>query len=89
MKYVLVLWLCSVISGKCTSSVVPGYQYKTHWDCVYSGYGFSQKVFTELEDREEWDKDYINKHKMVVKFECLEFPEDKIIIPKKKPKIIT
>ena len=85
MKFVLVLWLCSVITGKCTSSVIPGYQYNTHWDCVYSGYGFSQKVFTELEDREEWTKEYINYHKMVVKFECQEVITD--IIPPPKPKI--
>lgn len=84
MKFVLVLWLCSVVSGKCTSSIIPGYQYKTHWDCVYSGYGFSQKVFKELEDTEEWTKDYINYHKMVVKFECKEVITD--IIPPPKPK---
>lgn len=88
MKFVLILYLCSMLNGSCSSSHVPGYSFDTHYDCVFSGYGISQKVFKALEeDEEDFTREYINNKRMVVKFECKALPEEKIIIPKPKPKV--
>ena len=35
-------------------------------------YGVAQKTFQNLSELEEWDTDYINQNKIVVKFECRE-----------------
>jgi hypothetical protein len=44
-----------------------------------------------LDDNEEWDKEYVEKNQIVVKFQCkgLKVAEEKITIPPKKPKINT
>jgi len=83
-KFILVLHMCSMISGQCPSSTVAGYQYSTHYDCVASGYKLAHNTFLALEQLEEWDKDHVEKHKMVVKFECRSV---KILIPLEKPKV--
>ena len=70
MKYILVLYLCSMVSGECPSSTISMYQFDNHYDCVDAGYGVSQQTFRNLEVLEEWDKDYINEHKIAVRFEC-------------------
>ena len=69
-KYLLVLYMCSMTAGTCPSSTVAGYQFDTHYDCVNAGYGLAQKTFRNLEELEEWDKNYINENKIVIKFEC-------------------
>jgi hypothetical protein len=51
---------------------------------VASGYKLAHNTFVALEQLEEWDKDHIEKHKMVVKFECRSV---KILIPLEKPKV--
>ena len=70
MKYILVLYLCSMVSGECPSSTISMYQFDNHYDCVDAGYGVSQQTFRNLEELEEWDKDYINENKIAVRFEC-------------------
>ena len=70
MKYILVLYLCSMVSGECPSSTISMYQFDNHYDCVNAGYGVSQQTFRNLEVLEEWDRDYINEHKIAVRFEC-------------------
>ena len=72
MKYVLVLYMCSMLSGKCPSSTFAGYQFTNHYDCVNAGYAIAQKTYRNLSELEEWNIDYINKNKIVVKFECKE-----------------
>tara|TARA_R100001509_G_C4807953_1_gene195421 strand:- start:258 stop:458 length:201 start_codon:yes stop_codon:yes gene_type:complete len=57
-------------AGTCPSSTVAGYQFDTHYDCVNAGYGLAQKTFRNLEELEDWDKNYINENKIVIKFEC-------------------
>ena len=70
MKFILVLYMCSMLSNSCPSSTISGYQFENHYDCVNAGYGVSQQTFRNLEALEEWDKDYINEHKIAVRFEC-------------------
>ena len=72
MKYVLVLYMCSMLSGKCPSSTFAGYQFDNHYDCVNAGYAVAQSTFRNLEELEEYNRDYIEQSKIVVKFECRE-----------------
>lgn len=82
-KFILVLWMCSMATGQCPSSSVPGYQFSNHFDCVNAGYGVAQKTFKALEELEDYDKNFIEESKLVVKFECRPIT---ITIPKPKPK---
>ena len=72
MKYVLVLYMCSMLSNSCPSSTVSGYQFESHYDCVNAGYAIAQNTFRNLEEIEEYNRDYIEQSKIVVKFECRE-----------------
>ena len=59
-------------TGQCPSSHVPGYQFNTHYDCVNAGYAVAQSTFRNLKELEEWDREYLEQSKIVVKFECRE-----------------
>ena len=72
MKYILVLYMCSMLSNNCPTSTIAGYQFNTHYDCVNTGYAVAQSTFRNLEELEEYSKDYIEQSKIVVKFECRE-----------------
>ena len=72
MKYILVLYMCSMLSNSCPSSTVSGYQFESHFDCVNAGYAIAQNTFRNLEEIEEYNRDYIEQSKIVVKFECRE-----------------
>jgi len=75
MKYILVLYMCSMATGKCPSNSIAGYQFNTHYDCVNSGYAVAQTTFRNLLEIEDWDQDHINKNKIVIKFECRKLGE--------------
>ena len=64
--------MCSITSGQCPSSTVAGYQFTNHYDCVVSGYRVAHNTFLNLKELEEYERDYIEKNKIVVKFECKE-----------------
>ena len=70
MKYILILYMCSMSTGQCPNSSISGYQFESHYDCVNAGYAIAQKTYRNLKELEDWDTDYINKNKIVVKFEC-------------------
>ena len=72
MKYILVLYMCSMLSNNCPQSTIAGYQFNTHYDCVNAGYAIAQSTFRNLKELEEWDRQYIEQSKIVVKFECRE-----------------
>ena len=72
MKYLLILYFCSLNTGQCPSSVISGYQFTSHYDCVNGGYAVAQKTYRNLKEHKEWDMEYINKNKIVIKFECKE-----------------
>ena len=76
MKYILILYMCSMVTGECPSSTIAGYQFESHYQCVDAGYGVSQQTYRNLQAIEEWDINYINKNKIVVKFECKELKVD-------------
>ena len=62
--------MCSMATGECPSSTIAGYQFTNHYDCVNAGYGVAQKTFRSLEELEEFERDYIEKEKIAIKFEC-------------------
>ena len=72
MKYILILYMCSMVSGECPSSTISGYQFESHYQCVDAGYGVSQQTFRNLEDLEEWNREYIEQQKIAIRFECKE-----------------
>ena len=72
MKYILVLYMCSMLSNTCPSSTIAGYQFTNHYDCVNAGYAVAQNTFRNLEELEEYSRDYVEQSKIVVKFECRE-----------------
>jgi hypothetical protein len=88
-KFVLVLYLCSTITGQCPSSSIPGWTFSNHYDCVRGGYKVAHNSFMALETLEEIDREQVEIEKLVVKFECKAVEMPKEIVPKKKPKIAT
>ena len=61
-----------MLSNNCPTSTISGYQFNTHYDCVNAGYAIAQSTFRNLKELEEWDRQYIEQSKIVVKFECRE-----------------
>ena len=61
-----------MLSNTCPSSTISGYQFESHYDCVNAGYAIAQNTFRNLEEIEEYNRDYIEQSKIVVKFECRE-----------------
>lgn len=87
IKFIIVLHLCSMITGQCPSSYFSvKHEFQTHYDCVLNGYAVAQKTFLELKKAESY-VDNIEKNKLVVKFECREIKLPDITVPPKKPKL--
>ena len=61
-----------MLSNSCPSSTIAGYQFTSHYDCVNAGYAVAQSTFRNLEELEEYSRDYVEQSKIVVKFECRE-----------------
>jgi hypothetical protein len=61
-----------MLSNNCPTSTISGYQFNTHYDCVNAGYAIAQSTFRNLKELEEWDREYLEQSKIVVKFECRE-----------------
>tara|TARA_Y100001937_G_scaffold96771_1_gene131614 strand:- start:352 stop:552 length:201 start_codon:yes stop_codon:yes gene_type:complete len=65
-----------MVTGECPSSTVSGYQFESHYQCVDAGYGVSQQTFRNLEDLEEWSREYVEQEKIAIRFECKELKVD-------------
>jgi hypothetical protein len=70
--------MCSMVNGQCPSNTYAGYQFDSHFDCVNAGYAVAQKTYRNLLDYEEYDKQFINENKIVIKFECKQIEVEKI-----------
>ena len=64
--------MCSMINNSCPESTIAGYQFTTHFDCVNAGYAIAQSTFRNLQEMEEYEREVIEKQKLVIKFECRE-----------------
>jgi hypothetical protein len=76
MKYILILYMCSMTTGQCPSNSIAGLQFNDHFDCVVNGYRVAHNTFKNLEETEDFDKEKINREKLVIKFECKQVGED-------------
>ena len=76
MKYILILYMCSMTTGQCPNNTISGYQFNTHYDCVNAGYAIAQKTFRNLKELKEWDRPDFEKEKIVIRFECKELKVD-------------
>ena len=65
-----------MVTGECPSSTIAGYQFESHYQCVDAGYGVSQQTFRNLQDLEEWNREYIEQQKIAIRFECKELKVD-------------
>ena len=87
-KFIIVLHLCSMITGQCPSShfsIKTGFE--THYDCALNGYAVAQQTYMELKKLENVDADHIEKNRLVIKFECREIFFPDITVPPRKPKL--
>ena len=62
--------MCSLTTGQCPNNTVSGYQFNSHYDCVNAGYSIAQSTFANLQNMEEFEREVIEKQKLVIKFEC-------------------
>ena len=70
MKWILVLYVCGMVTEKCPDSSITGFQYNTYYDCVLGGYKVAHNTFKNLNTLEELEKEYMEREKIVIKFEC-------------------
>ena len=75
----LILYMCSTVSQTCMPPYHWPTQFETSYECMVKGYKESLKKIQDI------GADEINKHKIYIKFDCI---ETTIVIPKKKPKDI-
>ena len=87
MKYLLVIHLCSLLSGTCPEYKITGLMFNSHYDCALAGYKISGATLESMaSDEEYFGIDEINRRKLALKFECQEIDRDmKPIIPLPKP----
>ncbi len=78
-----------MLTNDCPSNHIPGYSFNSHADCVQMGYRVAHNTFMSLEEIEEFDREYVETNKIVVKFECRAVEVPKPVVPPKKPKITT
>ena len=88
-KFILVMYMCSMISGQCPNNHIPGFSFSSHAECVEYGYRVAHGTFKSLEETEEFDMEFIENNRIVVKFECRPVKVKGPIVPMPKPKIAT
>jgi len=71
MKYLLTIYICSVITGDCIQPAMESLNlqsfYKNHYDCVRSGLG---DTFEVLFNGTYFTSDIIEKYQLYPKFSC-------------------
>jgi len=80
MKFILVLHLCSMLTGQCYESLHVGMEFNNHRDCALAGYDISVKSLEQL------DPNRVNERELAVRFQCKKI-ENTPITPPNKPGI--
>ena len=85
MKFLLSMIICSSVYQQCLPPHTMPEVYPTHYECMIAGYEEAIKKAKEIGPKE------INEYGTIIKFFCSQEkpPEEKIILPKPKPKIRT
>jgi len=77
MKFILVLHLCSMLTGECSESIHINAQFNDHRSCALAGYDLSSSTLQEL------DLNIVNERELAVRFQCKKIGNTPIIPPKK------
>ena len=77
MKFILVLHLCSMLSGECFESLHVNTQFDNHRDCALAGYDIAGKSLEQLNKKD------VNDNELAVRFQCKKTRITPIIPPKK------
>jgi len=88
-KFLLVMYMCSMLTNDCPSHHIPGFTFTSHTECVQAGYRVAHNTFKSLDEIEEFDKEYVETNRIVVIFACRAIEVTKPLIPPPKPKINT
>ena len=80
MKFVLTIIMCTSVYNMCLEPFPMPTKYSTHYECMIAGYEESIKKAKEIGPEE------INKYGTIIKFFCYGTEDEKIILPKPKPK---
>ena len=76
MKYILVLYMCSMATNQCPTNTIPGLTFDNHFDCVVNGYRVAHNTFLNLKETEDFERERIEREKIVIKFECRKVGEE-------------
>jgi len=75
-KFILVMYMCSMLTQQCNNGLYINQEYNSHYDCAVNGYKLASDAIKNM------DENLVNDNRLAVKFECRPY---NIIIPKKKP----
>lgn len=64
MKFVLLIYICSVVGNTCMPPIQDPIEYESWYDCSVNGYKKSLDII------EEMSTDQVNNHKIYAKFYC-------------------
>jgi len=78
MKFILVLHLCSMLTGQCNQSLTVNMEFNDHRSCALAGYDISGKSLEQL------DPNRVNKEELAIRFNCKKLGKEPII-PLPKP----
>ena len=65
MKYILILYICTLANPYCEQDQVINEQFDTYYDCITKGYIHSYNFLTTM-----YDKKDIIEQKLAIKFAC-------------------
>jgi len=71
IKFILILHLCSSLTGKCLETQTVA-QHDDYYSCVKNGY---VRAYTSLDTL---DKEVVNQQKLAIRFECKELKVEKV-----------
>ena len=75
MKFILVLHLCTMLTGQCYESLHVNLEFNDHRSCALAGYDISAKSLEQL------DPDQVNQNELAVRFQCKKTAITPIIPP--------
>ena len=84
MKFILSMIICTSVYHACLDPFPMPEKYNSHYECIVAGYEEAIKKAKEMGPKD------INQYGTIIKFFCQRIDgEEKIIVPKPKPKVKT
>jgi hypothetical protein len=84
MKFILSMIICTSVYNVCLDPFPMPEKYNSHYECMIAGYEESIKKAKEMGPKD------VNQYGTIIKFFCHRIDEEeKIIVPKPKPKVKT